>query len=115
VRGGCLVHCPGAARVDDAVLHAVAGADAVLFDGTFWSDDELVRAGLGTRTAADMAHVPIAGPSGSLARLAGVTAPRRIFIHMNNTNPVLRDDGPERRQVTDAGWEVAHDGLELAL
>ena len=113
--GGCLVHCPGAARIDDAVHAALAGADALFFDGTFWSDDELVRAGLGERTATDMAHVPIAGPSGSLAGLAAVPAARRIFIHVNNTNPVLRDDGPERRQVRDAGWEVAYDDLELDL
>jgi pyrroloquinoline quinone biosynthesis protein B len=110
-----LAHCPGAARVDDAVTDALTGADACFFDGTFWSSDELVRAGLGTRRAEDMAHAPLGGPDGSLARLAGVTAKRRILIHLNNTNPLLVDDGPERHEARDHGWEVAHDGMELRL
>ena len=91
------------------------GVDACLFDGTFWSSDELVRLGLGTARAEDMAHLPIGGPHGSLARFAGVTARRRIYTHINNTNPILVEGSPERRAVTDAGWEVAEDGLEIAL
>jgi pyrroloquinoline quinone biosynthesis protein B len=91
------------------------GVDACLFDGTFWSSDELVRLGLGTARAEDMAHLPIGGPLGSLARLAGVRAGRRIYTHINNTNPILVDGSPERRAVLEAGWEVAEDGLEIDL
>jgi pyrroloquinoline quinone biosynthesis protein B len=107
-----LAYCPGAARVDDAVMDALDGVDACFFDGTFWSSDELIRAGLGTRRAEDMAHVPV---SDGLARLAGVTAKQRILIHLNNTNPLLVDDGPERAEANARGWEVAHDGMELRL
>jgi pyrroloquinoline quinone biosynthesis protein B len=87
------------------------GADALLFDGTFWSSDELVRLGLGTARAEDMAHLPIGGPQGSLALLAGVAARRKVFTHVNNTNPILAAGSPERLVVEAAGWEVAEDGL----
>lgn len=91
------------------------GADALLFDGTFWSEDELVSLGLGTARARDMAHVPIGGASGSLARLEPVRVARRVYTHINNTNPILRDGSPERMAVERAGWEVAFDGLEMSL
>jgi pyrroloquinoline quinone biosynthesis protein B len=93
----------------------IEGADAVLFDGTFWSSDELIALGLGTARAADMAHLPIGGDEGSLARLAGVRAGRRIYTHINNTNPILVEGSAERRAVEAAGWEVAEDGLEIEL
>jgi pyrroloquinoline quinone biosynthesis protein B len=96
----------------DGVDAIVSGADAVFFDGTFWSEDELVAQKLGTAHARDMAHVPIAGEGGSLAR---VKAPRRIYTHINNSNPILREDSPERAAVERAGWEVAFDGMEVAL
>jgi pyrroloquinoline quinone biosynthesis protein B len=102
----------------DGVEALLAGADAILFDGTFWRDDELVALGLGSARAQDMAHVPVGGPGGSLARLAALTsAPRarRVYTHINNTNPMLRSDSPERAQVEQAGWEVACDGMEIAL
>jgi pyrroloquinoline quinone biosynthesis protein B len=112
--GSLLAYCPGAARVDDAVRAALSGASCVFFDGTFWSSDELASAGVGTRRAEDMAHVPVGGADGSLARLDGIDARRRVLIHLNNTNPLLRDDGPERREAVARGWEVAHDGLEIS-
>jgi pyrroloquinoline quinone biosynthesis protein B len=93
----------------------IDGADVCLFDGTFWSSDELVQLGLGTARAEDMAHLPIGGARGSLARLADLSAGRRIFTHINNTNPILDHASPERRAVLAAGWEVAEDGLEIAL
>jgi pyrroloquinoline quinone biosynthesis protein B len=99
----------------DGVEGLLEGADAVFFDGTFWSEDELVAGGLGRARARDMAHVPLGGSDGSLARLAGVSAARRIFTHINNTNPILRSDSPERAAVERAGWEVAFDGLEVTL
>jgi pyrroloquinoline quinone biosynthesis protein B len=99
----------------DGVEDLVGGADAVFFDGTFWSEDELVAGGLGRARARDMAHVPIGGEGGSLARLAGIGARRRIYTHINNTNPILRSDSPERAAVERAGWEIAYDGLEVSL
>jgi pyrroloquinoline quinone biosynthesis protein B len=99
----------------EGVETLVEGADAVFFDGTFWTEDELVAAGLGHAFARDMAHVPVGGEAGSLARLAGIRASRRVFTHVNNTNPMLRSDSPERAAVERAGWEIARDGLEVSL
>ncbi len=113
--GRVLAYLSGVGAVSDAVRRAVEGADCVFFDGTFWSADELPGLGLGTKRAEDMAHLPIGGPEGSLARLNGMTARRRIFIHLNNTNPLLRDDSPERAHVEAAGWEVARDGMEVRI
>jgi pyrroloquinoline quinone biosynthesis protein B len=110
-----LVYCPCAARVDDAVRAALSGADVVFFDGTFWTSDELVQGGLGTQRAEEMAHAPVGGAEGSLARLEGVAARRRILTHLNNTNPLLREDGVERAIAAERGWEIAHDGMELFL
>jgi pyrroloquinoline quinone biosynthesis protein B len=93
----------------------VDGADAVLFDGTFFSADELVAQGLGTALARDMAHVPVGGADGSLVRLEGLVASRKIYTHVNNTNPMLREGSPERGAVLRAGWEIAFDGMDIAL
>jgi pyrroloquinoline quinone biosynthesis protein B len=112
--GKCLAYLSAVAGWSPAVDELVGGADAIFFDGTFWSSDELVKAGLGTRRAEDMAHWPVGGPGGSLAYLAGQRG-RRLFIHINNTNPLLREDAPERRELAAAGVELAHDGLELEL
>jgi len=113
--GRLVVYLPAVASVDDVLLQAVKGAGCLFFDGTFWSSDELIRLGLSNRHAEDMAHLPIGGPAGSLARLAGVAAQRKVYTHINNTNPVLLADSPERRVVEEAGWEVAEDGLEVRL
>jgi len=112
--GGTLAYLPAVAGASDAVERAVDGADCVFFDGTFWSSDELIAAGLGTRSAEAMAHWPVGGSNGSLPWLAKL-AGRRILIHVNNTNPLLREDGPERGAASAAGVEVAHDGLEIRL
>jgi pyrroloquinoline quinone biosynthesis protein B len=113
--GARLAYFSGAAGPAADIERAADGAGALFFDGTFWSSDELIAAGLGTRRAEEMAHWPIGGAEGSLGFLARSRARRRILIHVNNTNPVLREDGPERRALADAGVEVAEDGLELAL
>jgi pyrroloquinoline quinone biosynthesis protein B len=112
--GGRMAYFSGVAGPSDAVAQAIARADVVFFDGTFWSSDELPAAGLGTRRAEDMAHWPVGGPEGSLAFLARQRR-RRILIHVNNTNPILREDGVERQTLTAAGIEVATDGMELSL
>ncbi len=98
----------------DGVERLLEGADAVLFDGTFWSEDELPAQGLGRGRARDMAHVPIGGPDGSLRRLA-TWGGRRVYTHVNNTNPVLREGSAERAAVERAGCEIAFDGMEVAL
>jgi pyrroloquinoline quinone biosynthesis protein B len=89
-------------------------ADCVFADGTFWSNDELLRLGLGTKRAEDMAHAPVGGSGGTLQRLASMPG-RRLFIHINNTNPMLFPDSAEAAEVRNAGVEVAHDGLEFTL
>jgi pyrroloquinoline quinone biosynthesis protein B len=112
--GGRLAYFSGVAGPSAAVAQALASADVFFFDGTFWSSDELPAAGIGTRRAEDMSHWPVGGPEGSLAYLARQPG-RRILIHVNNTNPILRDDSAERQALTAAGIEVAVDGLELSL
>jgi pyrroloquinoline quinone biosynthesis protein B len=113
--GRLAVYLPGVARLDEDLRQAVGGADCLFFDGTFWSSEELIRLGLSGRRAEDMAHLPIAGPKGSLAGLSGVPSGRKIYTHINNTNPILPADSPERRAVEEAGWEVAEDGLEVCV
>lgn len=104
-----------AADITPAMRDAADNADCVFFDGTFWSGDELIALDLGTKRADEMAHLPVGGPGGSLEALAKCRAPRRIYIHINNTNPMLRPRSPERSQVEAAGCEIAHDGMEIAL
>jgi pyrroloquinoline quinone biosynthesis protein B len=98
-----------------AVVAAANAADAVFLDGTFWSSDELIALGASTRRAEDMAHWPISGPSGSLQFLAELRAARRVYIHINNSNPILLEDSAERAALHAAGVEVAFDGMELEL
>lgn len=112
--GARLVFVPGAAAVTDAMRERFANADVVLFDGTLFADDEMQRAGVGTKTGRRMGHMPIDGKDGSLKVLEGITA-RRIFIHINNTNPIHIAGSPERAKVEAAGWEVAEDGMEIVL
>jgi pyrroloquinoline quinone biosynthesis protein B len=113
--GRGLAYFSAVAEVTPAVAQALAAADCIFFDGTFWQEDELPRLGLGQRLASQMAHLPVGGPGGSLAALAGLPARRRIYIHVNNTNPILREDSAERAAIVAAGWEVAYDGQEVRL
>jgi pyrroloquinoline quinone biosynthesis protein B len=113
--GRTLVYAPAVGAVTPVVRAALNGADCLFFDGTFWSSDELPTQGLGTKRAEDMAHIPVGGPQGSVAALRDISRARRIFIHINNTNPLLREDGPERQTVVRGGWEVAYDGMEVVL
>jgi pyrroloquinoline quinone biosynthesis protein B len=86
-----------------------------LIDGTFWSDDELVRTRGGGKTAREMGHMPISGPGGTVESLAPLKRPRKIFFHINNTNPILDEDSDEHRAVREAGWEIAYDGMTIEL
>jgi pyrroloquinoline quinone biosynthesis protein B len=112
--GKRLAYFSGVAGPSPALERALAEADVLFFDGTFWSSDELIALGLGTRRAEEMSHWPLGGPEGSAAFLARQPG-RRILIHVNNTNPILREGSAERRALEAAGIEVAADGLELAL
>ena len=102
-------------QIDDSLLHELAAADILLFDGTFWSDDELIRIQGSGQTARQMGHVPVSSNDGSLAKLAGLRCPRKIYVHINNTKPMLNEAGTEYRQVRDAGWEIAEDGWQFEL
>lgn len=113
--GRRMFYIPGCAQVTDALLDRLQGADLLLFDGTVWANDDMARSGTGTKTGARMGHLPMSGPDGSLARLQGLAHTRRIFVHINNTNPVLQPGSAERAEVEAAGWEIAHDGLEITL
>jgi pyrroloquinoline quinone biosynthesis protein B len=113
--GGTITYVPGLARLDDSVIARLAASDLVLVDGTFWHDDDLARLGLSDRTARDMGHTPLAGPGGTLEVLAGLERPRKVLVHINNTNPILLEDSAEREEVVRAGVEVAYDGLEVDL
>jgi pyrroloquinoline quinone biosynthesis protein B len=113
--GGVLTYVPGLARLGDEALGHLAVSDVVLVDGTFWRDDELARLGISGRTASQMGHVPLSGPGGTLELLARLGRPRSILVHLNNTNPVLLEDSPEREAVLRAGVEVGYDGLEVEL
>ncbi len=113
--GRRLAYIPGCARVTEKLKGQIAGVDALLFDGTVYYDDDMIRAGVGTKTGWRMGHVPMRGEGGAVEVLADVALGRRVFVHINNTNPVLIEDSPERAEIEAAGWTVAHDGLELSL
>lgn len=112
--GNKLYYAPGLGEIEPHVQAALESADCVLVDGTFWQHDEMERAGICPKLALDMGHLPQSGLGGMMEHLAPVKA-RKILIHINNTNPILDEDSPERRALTEAGIEVAHDGLEISL
>jgi pyrroloquinoline quinone biosynthesis protein B len=109
-----MIYIPGAAAVTAAMTKRIKGADVVFFDGTLFRDDEMITSGTGAKTGRRMGHMPIDGEDGSLAAFEGV-AGRRIYVHINNTNPILVAGSPERLHVERKGWEVAEDGMEIVL
>lgn len=110
-----LFYIPGCAAMTPRLAHRLRGAAAVFFDGTLWSDDEMVRAGLGPKTGRRMGHMSVSGPDGTMAAFEGLGVRRRVLLHINNSNPILLEDSPERAAVNAAGWDVAHDGMEVRL
>jgi pyrroloquinoline quinone biosynthesis protein B len=112
--GARIAYVPGAAGVTPAMMERFARVDVLFFDGTLFRDEEMITTGTGTKTGRRMGHMPIDGEGGSLAALASI-AVRRIFVHINNTNPILVEGSPERLCVERSGWEVAEDGLEIVL
>ena len=113
--GKRLAYMPAVPQIRRELLKELESADVLLFDGTFWSDDELIRIQGCGQTARQMGHVPVSSAEGSLAQLAQLRRPRKIYVHINNTNPMLNEAGPEYRQVRDAGWEIAEDGWQFDL
>jgi pyrroloquinoline quinone biosynthesis protein B len=108
-------YLPACAALDAELAGRIAGAPLVFFDGTLWRDDEMIRAGVGVKTGRRMGHLSIDGPDGTIAAFRDLGVERKIFIHINNTNPILCPGSPERAAVEAAGWAVAQDGMEVTL
>jgi pyrroloquinoline quinone biosynthesis protein B len=113
--GQTAVYLPGVQHLTAAVREELDDCACVHIDGTCWRDDELIQLGLAGKTAREMGHLPIDGPDGSLEQLSPLPIERKIYIHMNNTNPILLEDSPERYLVEKRGMEVAMDGLEIRV
>jgi pyrroloquinoline quinone biosynthesis protein B len=113
--GRSLHFIPGCALVNPRLRARLAKSPLVFFDGTLWQDDEMIRMGLGVKTGRRMGHISISGEEGAIAAFADLGVRRRIFMHINNSNPVLLADSPERRKTEAAGWEIAYDGMEVCL
>ncbi len=108
-------YIPGCAEMTDELAARLKGAPLVFFDGTLWHDEEMIDAGLGVKTGKRMGHISISGPAGTIAAFEALGIARKVFIHINNTNPLLLGESPQRREAEAAGWEVAHDGMEIGL
>lgn len=106
---------PGCASLDASLRERLQGASLLFFDGTLWQDDEMQRAGVGQKTGQRMGHMSVSGPDGTLAAFEGLGVRRKVFIHINTTNPILDETSPEHAQARAQGWEVAEDGMEIAL
>jgi len=110
-----LAYFPGLPEITVEVEKFIAGCDCLLVDGTFWSEREMVLLGLTRRSARDMGHVPIGGPRGTLKWLQSLKIPHKIYIHINNTNPILKEHSRERKKVEQAGIEISRDGMDISL
>jgi pyrroloquinoline quinone biosynthesis protein B len=113
VDGSRLAYTPSVPEVTNALRNIYDSCDVILVDGTFWSNAELNRTHSGTPLARSIGHVPMSGDDGTIALLAGITARQRIFVHINNTNPVLDTRSAEYKSVSDAGWQIGQDGWQL--
>jgi pyrroloquinoline quinone biosynthesis protein B len=113
--GSTCYFIPGCAHLPQAVADRLNGSDVVFFDGTLWIDGEMIREGSGSKTGQRMGHMSVTDPEGTIAAFRDLAVGRKVFIHINNSNPILLDDSPEREIAERAGWEVAHDGMEIVL
>ncbi len=107
-------YIPGCARMIPDLADRLTDTAMVFFDGTLWADDEMIRQGVGKKTGQRMGHMSMSGPDGSIAAFAALNIARKVYVHMNNTNPVW-GDGPERAEAEAAGWQIGHDGMEIVL
>ncbi len=110
-----LFYIPGCASMPPELSERLRGAPLVFFDGTLWTDDEMIRDKVGVKTGNRMGHMSVSGEDGTIAAFADLDIRRKVFIHINTTNPILLDDSPERAAVEEAGWEVSYDGMELTV
>jgi pyrroloquinoline quinone biosynthesis protein B len=110
-----LYFVPGCARMTESLAERLQGANAVFFDATLWSDDEMLLSGAGTKTGQRMGHMSVSGPDGVIAAFEAIAVNRKILVHINNTNPILLEDSPERSIVRDSGWLVGEDGMRVSL
>ena len=108
-------YVPSCAKMTADLKDRIQGADLVLFDGTVFHDDELIKCGVGEKTGRRMGHMPMCGPGGSVEAFRSIDVGRKIYIHINNTNPVWQTESEERFLLEEAGWEIAYDGLEISL
>jgi pyrroloquinoline quinone biosynthesis protein B len=109
-------YAPGLGAIEPEVGRALRAADCVLVDGTCWTGDELIRLGVSRKSAHEIGHLPQSGAGGMIEQLDALPrSTRKILIHINNTNPILNEDGPERAELARHGIEVAHDGMEIEL
>lgn len=113
--GATVYYIPGCAKLTPALETRLKDAEMVIFDGTVWLNDEMARRGVGQKTGARMGHMSMTGDAGSIAAFAPLNVKRKVFVHMNNTNPVLDPSTPERAEVEAAGWLIAEDGMELTV
>lgn len=108
-------YIPGCALMTPSLAARLQGADMVFFDGTVFTDGEMIDTGTGIKTGRRMGHMPVSGDDGSISAFSSLDVETRVFIHINNTNPMWRPDSPERREVEAAGWQIAHDGMQVAI
>jgi len=113
--GKSLFYAPGLARIEPHIVAIFESADCLLVDGTFWSDDEMIRLEISPKRAQDMGHLALSGPGGMVEALSRHARARKCLVHINNTNPILNEESPERARLAAAGIEVAHDGMEIVV
>jgi pyrroloquinoline quinone biosynthesis protein B len=113
--GSTCYFIPGCAQLPPDLADRLRGSELVFFDGTLWTDDEMIREGSGTKSGQRMGHMSVSGPDGAITALGDLAVRRKVLIHINNSNPILLDDSPERAFVEQAGWQVAYDGMEFVL
>jgi pyrroloquinoline quinone biosynthesis protein B len=113
--GHYFFYIPGCAKLDEALRARIKGAPLLFFDGTLYTNDEMIAQGLLNKTGERMGHMNMSGSAGSIEQIAPLGIGRKIFIHINNSNPALREDSPERAAVERAGWEVSYDGMEVRV
>lgn len=113
--GKSFFYIPGCAEIDVPLAERIKGAELIFFDGTLFTDDEMISQGLLDKTGQRMGHISMSGPQGSVEGMKPLGIKRRIYVHINNSNPALDENSPERKYVEAGGWEVGHDGMEIRL
>jgi pyrroloquinoline quinone biosynthesis protein B len=113
--GKAFFYVPGCAEIDPPLADRIRGSDLIFFDGTLFEDDEMIKQGLLNKTGKRMGHMSLAGPDGSIAAFSKLGVKRRIYVHINNSNPILNENSEARKVVDAAGWEVGFDGMEVRL